>query len=98
MLVMDHLNTHAIQPLYKTFLSARARALMQRLEIHPTPKRGNGLNLAEIELSVLRGQFLNRCLPDLETFRWAVAAWEVGGMRGTPTSTGTSPWTGPVPS
>ena len=74
---MDNLNTHAIQSLYETFPPAKAQALAQRLEIHFTPKHGSWLNIAEIELSVLSGQCLNRRLPDLETLRREVAAWEV---------------------
>ena len=51
--------------------------MAQRLEINFTPKHGSWLNIAEIELSVLSGQCLNRRLPDLETLRREVAAWEV---------------------
>lgn len=94
-LVMDHFNTHAFQPLYKAFPPTRVRALMQWLEIHPTLKHGRELKPARIELS---GQSLNRCLRDLETFLRGVAAWEAVGISGTPRPTGTSPPTTPVPS
>ncbi len=59
-LVMDNLNTHAGGSLYQAFGPQRARALYERLEIHYTPKSGSWLNMAEIELSVLTGQCLNR--------------------------------------
>lgn len=35
-----------------------------RLEMHYTPKHGSWLNMAEIELSVLKGQCLDRRIPD----------------------------------
>ncbi len=64
-LVMDDLNTHGIGSLYATFTPAKARRLAERLEIHYTPKHGSWLNMAEIELSALCRQCLNRRIPDL---------------------------------
>lgn len=75
-LVMDNLNTHGIASLYETFPPAEARSLAERLEIHYTPKHGSWLNMAEIELSALKGQCLNRRIPDMATMRSAVDAWE----------------------
>ena len=75
-LVMDNLNTHKPAALYEAFEPAVARALIERLEIHYTPKHGSGLNMAEIELSVLSRQCLDRRIPDLETLTREVAAWE----------------------
>ena len=75
-LVMDNLNTHSVASLYETFAPAEARRLAQRLEIHYTPKHGSWLNIAEIELSALNGQCLNRRIPDLGHMRAEVAAWE----------------------
>jgi hypothetical protein len=57
---MDNLNTHNIASLYETFEPQEARRLVDRLDIHYTPKHGSWLNMAEIELSVLKGQCLNR--------------------------------------
>ena len=74
-LVMDNLNTHGIASLYETFAPDEARRLVERLEIHHTPKHGSWLNMAEIELSVLKGQCLDRRIADLETMRTEVAAW-----------------------
>jgi hypothetical protein len=54
-LVMDNLNTHKPAALYQAFEPALARSLIERLEIHHTPKHGSWLNMAEIELSVLPG-------------------------------------------
>ncbi|MDZ7621551.1 MAG: IS630 family transposase [Candidatus Competibacteraceae bacterium] len=75
-LVMDNLNTHKPAALYEAFEPAVARALIDRLEIHHTPKHGSWLNMAEIELSVLSRQCLNRRIPDPETLTREVTAWE----------------------
>ena len=75
-LVMDNLNTHSIPSLYETFEAQEVRRLAERLEIHHTPKHGNWLNMAEIELSVLKGQCLNCRIADMVTMQSAVAAWE----------------------
>jgi len=75
-LVMDNLNTHSTASLYETFPPQEARRLAERLEIHYTPKHGSWLNIAEIELSVLNGQCLDRRIPDFEMMRKQVTAWE----------------------
>jgi len=75
-LVMDNLNTHSTASLYETFAPEEARRLARRLEIHHTPKHGSWLNVAEIELSALNGQCLNRRIPDIALMRTEVAAWE----------------------
>jgi len=73
---MDHLNTHKPAALYQAFEPAVARSLIERLEIHYTPKHGSWLNMAEIELSVLSRQCLDRRIPDANTLTHEVAAWE----------------------
>jgi len=75
-LVMDNLNTHNIASLYETFEPREARRLSERLDIHYTPKHGSWLNMAEIELSVLKGQCLGHRIPDMATMQTEVAAWE----------------------
>lgn len=74
-LVMDNLNTHSTASLYHTFPPEHARALAERLEIHYTPKHGSWLNIAEIELSVLKRQCLSGRIPDIDQMRAAVAQW-----------------------
>lgn len=76
-LVMDNLNTHTPASLYKVFEPEEARRIANKLEIHYTPKHGSWLNMAEIELSILSRQCLDRRIPDQETLRAEVAAWEV---------------------
>lgn len=75
-LVMDNLNTHTPAALYEAFTPAEARRIARKLEIHYTPKHGSWLNMAEIELSVLARQCLERRIPDKETLVQEAGAWE----------------------
>ncbi len=75
-LIMDNLNTHSGASLYEAFAPNEARRLLNRLEIHYTPKHGSWLNIAEIELRVLTGQCLNRRIPDKQTLKQEVAQWQ----------------------
>ncbi len=75
-LVMDNLNTHSIGSLYEAFDPEHAFALAQRLEIHHTPKHGSWLNIAEIELSCLTRQCLDRRIGDLDLLNTELAAWQ----------------------
>ena len=74
-LVMDNLNTHSGSSLYETFAPAEAKRILNKLEIHYTPKHGSWLNMAEIELSHLSRQCLDRRIPDMETFIKETNAW-----------------------
>lgn len=74
-LVCDNLNTHKIASFYEAFDPQEARRLINRLEIHYTPKHGSWLNIAEIELSALTRQCLNRRIPDLPTLIEETKAW-----------------------
>ncbi|MGH3998438.1 MAG: transposase [Pseudonocardiaceae bacterium] len=75
-LVMDNLNTHNIASLYEAFDPAEAFALAQRLQIHHTPKHGSWLNIAEIELSALTRQCLDRRISDLDVLNTELTAWQ----------------------
>lgn len=74
-LVMDNLNTHKGASLYEAFEPAEARRILDKLEIHYTPKHGSWLNMAELELSHLSRQCLDRRIPDQATLRKEVTAW-----------------------
>ncbi len=74
-LVMDNLNTHTPGALYEAFAPQEARRILERREIHYTPKHGSWLNMAEIELSVFTRQCLDRRMPDLATLRSEAVAW-----------------------
>lgn len=73
---MDNLNTHGPGSLYEAFEPQRAHALAQRLEIHHTPRHGSWLNIAEIELSALTRQCLDRRAGDIELLNSELAAWQ----------------------
>lgn len=75
-LVMDNLNTHKIGSLYEKFPPDEARAYAKRLEIHYTPKHGSWLDAAEIELSILTKQCLQRRIGDIATYRREVKVWQ----------------------
>ncbi|MEO8827705.1 transposase [Lapillicoccus sp.] len=75
-LVMDNLNTHTLGSLYQAFEPAKARRLAERLETHYTPKHGSWLNIAEIELSRLTRQCLDRRIDDLDLLNTELAAWQ----------------------
>jgi hypothetical protein len=75
-LVCDNLNTHTIASLYEAFPAAEAHRLARRLEIIHTPRSGSWLNVAEIELSVLARQCLDRRLPSPTAVDAECAAWE----------------------
>jgi hypothetical protein len=67
---------HGIGSLYAACEPATAFALAQRLEIHHTPQHGSWLNIAEIELSDLTRQCLDRRIADLDTLNTELAAWQ----------------------
>jgi transposase len=73
--VQDNLNTHTPAALYAAFAPEEAKRIWDRLEFHYTPKHGSWLNMAEIELSVLSRQCLDRRIPDQERLRCEVTAW-----------------------
>ena len=74
-LVHDNLNTHKPASLYEAFPPEEARRILNKLEIHYTPKHGSWLNMAEIELSVLGRQCLDQRIPDMTVLTAEVAAW-----------------------
>jgi len=75
-LVTDNLNTHTSACLYEAFPPPEARRIAERVDWHFTPEHGSWLNMAELELSVLARQCVNRRIPDTQTLGTEVAAWE----------------------
>jgi hypothetical protein len=73
---MDNLNTHSPGSLYETFPPATAKALWDRFEFVHTPAHGSWLNIAEIELSVLVRQCLDRRIDTLQEIRTETGAWQ----------------------
>lgn len=75
-LVLDNLNTHTPTSLYETFPPAKAKGLLDRLEIHYTPKHASWLNIAEIELSVLARQGLEHNIATVDELCEQVQDWQ----------------------
>ncbi len=75
-LVMDNLATHSRGAVYQRFEPSEARAILQKLEFHYTPKHASWLNMAEIELSVLARQCLSRRIADKQKLKREVKAFE----------------------
>jgi hypothetical protein len=76
-LVTDNLNTHKAASLYEAFPPEQARRIAGRLEWHYTPKHGSWLNMAEIELSVLARQCLDRRIEGRDELVSEIDAWQV---------------------
>jgi hypothetical protein len=74
--VQDNLNTHTYGSFYERFDPEKARYLKNRFEFHFTPKKGSWLNMAEIELSALARQCLDRRIGDAEILEREAKAWE----------------------
>lgn len=75
MLVPDKLNTHNPSSFYETFSPESAFGLAQRFQMIYTPKKASWLNMAEIELSALSKQCLDRRLGTRQIFSNEVSAW-----------------------
>lgn len=74
-LVQDNLNTHTPGSFYYAFTPSEGFALAQKVEWHYTPLKASWLNMAEIELSALAQQCLDRRISDMEMFKQEVTIW-----------------------
>ncbi len=74
--VLDNLSTHTPGSLYEAFPAPEAQRVLRRLEFHFTPKHASWLNMAEIEIGVLRSQCLDRRIGEREQLEREIAAWE----------------------
>ena len=75
-LVQDNLNTHTAGSFYEALPPEEAFTLAKRFEYHYTPKKGSWLNMAEIELSALSKQCLDRRIADMKKLSDEVGSWE----------------------
>jgi hypothetical protein len=75
-LVQDNLNTHTAGSFYEALPPEEAFTLAKRFEYHYTPKKGSWLNMAEIELSALSKQCLDRRIADMKKLSDVVGSWE----------------------
>jgi hypothetical protein len=74
-LVMDNLNIHDLSCLYEAFEPVEARRLVERFEVHHTPKHGSWLNVAEIFLSAMSLQCLDQRIGSVSDLHATVSAW-----------------------
>jgi transposase len=72
--VMDNLSTHKPASLYEAFPPNEARRVLRKLEFHFTPKHASWLNMAEIEISAIIKQCLDRRIGDVQTLEREVHA------------------------
>lgn len=75
-MVCDNLDTHDITSLYLAFDAPTEHRLARRLRIVHTPRNGSWLNIAEMELSVLTRQCLNRRFESVAAMRDAISDWQ----------------------
>ena len=76
LLVQDNLNTHTAGSFYDALSPGDAFMLAKRFEYHYTPKKGSWLNMAEIELSALSKQCLDRRIADMKRLADEMGSWE----------------------
>jgi hypothetical protein len=81
-LVMDNLNTHDLSCLYQAFEPAEARRLVERFEVHHTPKHGSWLDVAEIFLSILAKQCLEQRIGSIKELQSIIASWQASKTSG----------------
>ena len=74
--VQDNLNTHRPTTLWQVFAPAEALRIAKKLDFRYTPKHASWLNMAEIEIAALQKQCLSQRIPDIDTMRREVKAWE----------------------
>jgi hypothetical protein len=74
--VMDNLNTHSPSSFYEAFEPKEAKRILNKFEFHYTPKHGSWLNMAEIELSILNKQCLDRRIPNQTKLKQEIQVWE----------------------
>lgn len=75
-LIQDNLSAHTTAALYEVFEPERARRILRKLEIVPTPVHGSWLNIAEVELSVLVRQGLSCRIAGAAQLEQEVQAWQ----------------------
>lgn len=73
--VMDNLNVHSLASLYQAFPPDEARRLVEKIELHNTPKHGSWLDMAEIQLSVLARECLDQRIGSIADLRRILTAW-----------------------
>lgn len=75
-LVVDNLNTHFEKSFYDTFSKQEAKTILKKIQFHYTPVYASWLNMAEIELSILSRQCLNRRIATKVLMKRIVRLWQ----------------------
>lgn len=75
-LVLDNLNIHFAKVFVDVLGKRTAKRLLKRVVFHYTPKHGSWLNLAEVEISIMSRQCLNRRIPTEAELKSELDAWQ----------------------
>lgn len=75
-IVVDNLNTHFEKSFYETFPKKKAEKIIRKVKFHYTPCHASWLNMAEIEISILGKQCLNRRMATEEILTREIHAWQ----------------------
>ncbi len=75
-LVGDNLSAHKPSAFYSVFGAEKAKSYLDRVEFVYTPKHGSWLDMAEIELSILQRDCLNRHIATKELLISEINAWQ----------------------
>lgn len=75
-IVLDNLNTHDIASFYHAFDAQTAHRLTNKFRFVHTPRNGSWLNMAEMELSILSQQCINRRFESSEEMGKQFQAWQ----------------------
>jgi len=75
-LVLDNLNTHKLSTLYEFFEADIARNIVKKIELHYTPVHASWLNMAEIEISIVARQCLNKRIAAIDKLKQEISIWQ----------------------
>ena len=75
-IIQDNLSAHKPSALYEILPAAQARAILRRIEFVATPKHGSWLNVAEIELGLLKRLGLPTRVGSREALVRQIAAYQ----------------------
>ena len=75
-IIQDNLSAHKPSALYEILPAAQAREILRRIEFVPTPKHGSWLNVAEIELGLLKRLGLTSRVGSRSELEQQIAAYQ----------------------
>lgn len=74
-LVQDNLSAHKPYAFYELLAAEKARDLLRRFNFVYTPKHGSWLNMAEIEIGIMKRQALKKRMPDKQVVQEQIQHW-----------------------